>query len=501
MELPALTSSDSAAGRVLVVGAGIGGLACAHELRRRHRQVLVLEASGRPGGVIDTLELEGFRFETGPNAIARSARAFCELCVELGIAELWLHSAPEAKERYLWHQGALVPLPRSPLAFARTPLLSRQAKLRILREPLRRARLPATGDEPSLAAFFEERLGAEATRRLVGAFVRGIYAGELEQLGAESAFPRLFALVRAHGGLLRGLLVTRLRALLSRRRLPLPGPEVPRGTLLSFRRGLCTLVEALHGSLGEALRLEAPVRGLRRRETGWSVILEGGEELSGEAVVLCVPAPVAARLLAGLAQAGDTVPPSVVATLDGVEHAALTLVHLGCADAELPGRPRGFGYLVPPAAAARSDGMRDAGAPGVLGTIFASDLFPQRAPAGCFAVTSIYRTSDLETRERDGIVRTACADLALACGAAHAPRPRVASVQEWREVIPQYSLGHARRIGAAERELARALPGLFLGGAYTGGVSVDDVIARGRALARLAATGRGHQVRMTEALR
>lgn len=470
---------------MLVVGAGIGGLACGHELRRRHREVLVLEARERPGGVIDTVEVEGFRFETGPSAIARSARAFRELCAELGIAELWLPSAPEARERFLWHRGALVPVPRSPLAFLRTPLLSRQAKLGLLREPLRRARPPAGAEEPSLSAWLEERIGSEPTRRLAGAFVRGIYAGEIGRLGAASTCPRLFALAQAHGGILRGLLRSRLA---EGRRRPLPGPAVPRGALLSFRRGLCTLVEALQGSLGAALRLSAPAQSLRRTAGGWSVLLADGEALEGETLVLCVPAPGAARLLADLARTDAAVPASAVATLAGIEHAALTLVHLGFEEGELPGRPRGFGYLVPPDAGA--------GAPGVLGTIFASDLFPQRAPAGCCAVTSFYRTSDLGTRERDLLVRAACADLALACGARRAPRPRVAHVQEWRDVIPQYSVGHARRIGLLEAELARALPGLLLGGSYTGGVSVEDAIVRGRALARLAATGRSHEVRM-----
>src|SRR3989442_14707911 len=40
--------------RVIVIGAGIAGLSCAYELRRRGHDVTVLEASGRPGGHVRT---------------------------------------------------------------------------------------------------------------------------------------------------------------------------------------------------------------------------------------------------------------------------------------------------------------------------------------------------------------------------------------------------------------------------------------------------------------
>ena len=54
---------------VIVVGAGLTGLACAHELRSRGLRVLVLEATRRAGGVVGTGERNGFLFESGPNTI------------------------------------------------------------------------------------------------------------------------------------------------------------------------------------------------------------------------------------------------------------------------------------------------------------------------------------------------------------------------------------------------------------------------------------------------
>ncbi|HWC67481.1 MAG TPA: phytoene desaturase family protein, partial [Acidimicrobiales bacterium] len=52
--------------RVVVVGAGLGGLAAAAYLLRDHHQVTVLEATERPGGRVGLIERDGFRLDTGP---------------------------------------------------------------------------------------------------------------------------------------------------------------------------------------------------------------------------------------------------------------------------------------------------------------------------------------------------------------------------------------------------------------------------------------------------
>ncbi len=51
---------------VIVIGAGIGGLATAARLARIGYKVTLLEKNSRPGGRVSVLEEEGFRFDTGP---------------------------------------------------------------------------------------------------------------------------------------------------------------------------------------------------------------------------------------------------------------------------------------------------------------------------------------------------------------------------------------------------------------------------------------------------
>src|SRR5215468_487815 len=55
--------------RVVVVGAGLGGLACAVRLAGAGRQVTVLERAAEPGGCAGQLTCGGYRFDTGPTVL------------------------------------------------------------------------------------------------------------------------------------------------------------------------------------------------------------------------------------------------------------------------------------------------------------------------------------------------------------------------------------------------------------------------------------------------
>jgi phytoene desaturase len=55
--------------RVVVVGAGLGGLATALHLAGAGREVVLLEREHQPGGRAGRLEIDGFKFDTGPTVL------------------------------------------------------------------------------------------------------------------------------------------------------------------------------------------------------------------------------------------------------------------------------------------------------------------------------------------------------------------------------------------------------------------------------------------------
>jgi oxygen-dependent protoporphyrinogen oxidase len=221
---------------------------------------------------------------------------------------------------------------------------------------------------------------------------------------------------------------------LRRRATPdLPGPAVPKSALLSFPGGLQELVAALSSALGNRLRTDTLVQSIARSPEGWLVNVRGSEPLEATDLVLAVPARIAGELLAPCGS-----PSLSFETLDRVRHADVTLVHLGLARADVPGLPRGFGFLVPPSESAtdpsRARDPASGGSLRMLGTIFASNLFPGRAQEGFAAVSSFHASRDLEGLDDPGRVAVACEDLARALGLAHPPRPRVGVVQRGREI-------------------------------------------------------------------
>ncbi|MDY0050166.1 MAG: protoporphyrinogen oxidase, partial [Halothiobacillaceae bacterium] len=140
---------------VLVIGAGISGLATAYFLHRKGVPVRVLEAAPGVGGCVSTLRQDGWLIERGPNSTLDNTPALGELIRALGLEGAVLEANPLAKRRYVVRKGKTLALPGSPLDFLRTPLFSAMDKLRLLKEPF----VGRSEEDETLAAFVRRRLG------------------------------------------------------------------------------------------------------------------------------------------------------------------------------------------------------------------------------------------------------------------------------------------------------------------------------------------------------
>jgi oxygen-dependent protoporphyrinogen oxidase len=430
---------------VVVVGAGAAGLGAGAALFAAGRSVVVLDASAQAGGMMRSERIDGFLIERGPNTTRIPAGALT-LLQNAGLEPALLKASPESRERFLLRPSGLVPVPLSPLGFARTPLLSRAGKWRMLCEPFVRGR---DGAGESVAAFVERRLGGEVVDALLGPFLVGVYAGDERQLGAEAVFPALVSAEREGGSIVLGLL----------RRTLAGGPRGLPGTW-SAREGLGGLAALLARGLGPSLRLGTRARALVPEAKGWRVELEDGA-LRAAKLVLATDAAGAADLLGKLdADAAEL--------LRALPFAPVVSVALAL-DADATARaPSGFGFLVP----------RDLGLD-LLGALFMSRLFARRAPGGSELVTALIgglRWPGALDAPDDALLARVNQGLDRALGLRQAPR--ALAITRWPRAVPQPGPGHPAAVRAI-RERLRRFPPIALAGACWDGVALGEALASG----------------------
>jgi oxygen-dependent protoporphyrinogen oxidase len=442
--------------RVLVVGAGIAGLATAHAIRRgAERQgiplrVRVLESGSRPGGRLRTTRDAGWTIEWAASAIQGTEGAAWRVAEEVGLASERVIADPAASRRYLARGGRLHPIPTDPLAFLRFGALSPPARLRVLLEPLAARRVAR---DESVHEFGVRHLGREAATVLLGSVVRGVFAGDARRLSLDAAFPLLREMERKH----RSLLLAAGAAVRGKRGAP--NAAQARRTLWSFRGGMESLVEALARPLGAALELRAGVLSLTPRSAGgYEARLASGVTLEADEVVVAVPPAAAASLLRPL----DV---EVARDLAAIPTAGVAVVALGFPRESFRSPPDGFGFLVPPEEPIE-----------ILGALYESNLFPGRAPPERVLVRVMIggaERPDLSTRRDDELVALAMNALDRTLGLKHGPERTWVVRQE--AAIPQYAVGHRERMAGVSKRLD-ALPGITLTGNGYRGVSVPHLI-------------------------
>jgi oxygen-dependent protoporphyrinogen oxidase len=445
----------------VVVGAGAAGLGAAVELQARSRDVLVIDPADRPGGVMRTDHVGGYVIERGPNTFQVKAPMLASLRRD-GLDSGLQKASPASRLRCVYHEGRLVPVPMSPVALVRTPLLSGRAKGRLLLEPFLRR---GDGAGESVAEFVERRLGPEVVSNLVGPFLTGVYAGDENELGAEAVFGSLVGFERRAGSIVTG----GLAGLFGRR-----GPKGLRG-IHSGRNGLGPFARTLAERLVEPPALGTRVSGIRREGGEWlvSVAGAGGESrLRTRRLVVATPARAAAEILRGVS-------PAAADELEAIRYAPIVSAAVGVKPEDVASPIEGFGFLVP-----RAAGIR------LLGCLFMSQLFPGRAPAGHELLQCMIgglRWPEAVDLPDDVIAKQLRADLDRVLGLRG--DAEVVTMTRYTEAVAQPGRDHLRRVERIRAGL-RDQPGLALAGSYLAGVSVPDSFACGAAAARevLAAT-------------
>lgn len=438
--------------QVVVIGGGIAGLTAAYEYRRRHPgdSVTVLESSDRCGGKLRAIPFAGHSLDVGAEMVLAVVPDALELIEKVGLSKHLIHPSTTAASitvggrRHPIPAGTVLGVPASVDDLAGSDLFSPAALDRMREEPDRPGPL-LTRDE-SVGGFLRPRLGDELVDLLVEPLLGGVYAGRADVLSLRATMPALA------GALQRERSV--LRAAAAVRREPGAGP-----VFATLRGGLAQLAKALVDASSAQVRLGTTVRAVRREGSGFKIHCgptSAVTVLEADAVVIAVPAPNAARLLAPLAA-------PAAAALAGIPMASMAILAMAW-PAGQGSAPAGSGLLVPPAAG----GL-------VKAVTISSNKWSHLSEPGILVRASVGRVGEERSLQRTD------ADLLSTAGQEVAELldlrgpPSAGSVTRWGGGLPQYTVGHLDRV-ATVRSAVAEIPGLAVAGAAYDGVGVPACI-------------------------
>ncbi len=446
--------------KIAVVGGGIAGLALAYRLSNAH-DVTVFERETAPGGKIRSQNLDGYLFEWGPNGFLSNAAELSALVEEIGLGPELVEASAAAAKRSIFWDGALHALPAKPQQALGLDLVSWGAKLGALRELFVGRYVQSDPDrDESIYDFVARRLGPQFAERLISPALLGITGGDARATSLDAVFPRMRAMERDHGSLIRAAFASKRRP----------------GRLSNFgARGMARPIERLAERLGERLRTGARVLGVRDEGSHWELAVESDgvrDRFACDRAIFAIPAYDAAELLEPLDE-------RLGAELRAIGYAPMRVAGIAYRPQDVPIPLDGFGFLV-----ARNFGVR------ILGALFTSTIFPMQAPQGV-AYLRVFLGgaldpggAALDRAQAEAVVRT---DLRTTLGIT--AEPLLYHEYVWPRAIAQYGLDHRARVRRIEARLA-ALPGLDVAGNAFRGLGLGDNVRDALALAgRLDAQG------------
>lgn len=462
-----MTEQNKERKNVAIIGAGITGLSAAYYLQQAGHSAIVFEKGKRIGGAIQTSVEKGYLCEHGPNSLMVNDKRVADIITAAGLDPEVVIADAAANKRFIVHERKLHTLPSSPASFLTSPLFSFKAKARLLKEPFLAKREPEAGNE-AFADFVRRRLGQEILDKAAGPFVSGIYAGDPNRLATRHAFPRLFALEQDHGSIFKGIFKT--------------GREIKKGKgdtnrlakreVISFKKGMETLPKGIESILEEGTIFpETTLDSIKQNEKSkrWFINWKCANGSIGQGsfsdVIITVPAhkvddiPLEAKVLDSISK------------LQHLDYPPVTAMVLGFKRSQVTHPLDGLGML---------NSLNEKSK--MLGALFTSTLFPERAPSDHVSINVMLggsRTPD-NAKMSDSAMKASVMD-ELRRLLEIEGNPTFSHITRWQKAIPQLNLGYNTVLEQMEL-CERKFPGIHLAGNFRGGISVGDCITSGAKL-------------------
>ncbi len=460
---------------IVVVGAGITGLAAAWELTRTGPgiEVTVCDGAPRPGGVLQSEKIGEYLVEHSADMFSCEPEGAIELCRQLGIDGelLCTHEVQDKAFVGFGDQIAAVPkgfslmVPALEGPIRDWPFLSAEGKQRLLDEVNIRPRASDGQDDEDFRSFAVRRFGLEAFEKLIQPLVSGIYTADPKRLSMRATLGRFLDMEREHGSLIGAMQASRGAG----------GDASASGARYGLFRGPAggfgELVSALHDRLATTccFRLETAIESVARSGDRWCVVpmATGQVPIECDGVILATPARVAGGLLGGT-EFGE-----LTSELGGIEAASSAIVTMGIARADLQLDFSGFGIIYP-----HVDGGQ------VIAISFASNKFTGRAPEGKLLLRVFIGGAlqgELVDLSDEELVKIAIGQLDRSLG--YEGTPEFTRVVRWKDSMPQYHLGHVAKVDRIEG-LVGEVDGLELAGKSYRGVGIPACVQSGVAAAQ-----------------
>jgi oxygen-dependent protoporphyrinogen oxidase len=473
----------------IIVGGGISGLYAAYELKKKGFNVLLLEKNTVVGGTWNSVQYKTSVYELGPNTILSNSEELIALIEDLKMEDELLSTPLSSSKRYIYHHQRLIELSSNPLQLLNSGVLSILGFLRIFLEPFYHKAFTSFGcvisqsateptildlnTEESVKQFCERKFGFELTDVLVKTFLKGVWAGDISKLSANIALSNLVKLEKNSGSVFLGLIIHALKKEFRKKK-----------SILSFKNGLQSLTQKIADELSESLKLNTEVESILKvhhengegtevseHEQQYYLLKTNQGDFKAKSVIIASPAYVTAKLLADL----DS---KVSASLASIEYAPIALCAYVLPKSKFKKDLKGFGFL------SADDSIK------VLGSIWASELFPERnlddeylhiSFIGGALNTSIINAEIKDCEPSQEIWNELTTELSLIYKDwAKEPLGKedfeLLDIKVLDKAIPQLNLGHGKLIEDLQKQLRIDNPKIHLVGNYLKGVSIKDAL-------------------------
>lgn len=430
----------------IIIGGGLTGLVIAHKIKRHcpdHR-LLLLEKNNSTGGVIKSFSDNGYLAEYGPHGFLDNCTESRELLAETGLERECVRAPLKTFVRYVCINGKLMMIPQSPLKIITAPLVPWRDKFRVLGDLFKK---PLDG-EPTVAKWADYRFG-KALLPYVDAVFTGTYAGDYNRLKIDAVMPRARQLEFDHGSIIRGAVAAARQSRKNRGK----GERLHMPSMTSFPDGMQRLPDRLTEIVGtDQILFNTEVTGVKRSHGEWQVEADN-EQFQAANLVIALPVNAGLQLLESFGQA---------APLKYIPDAWIATVVFGFNQAALP---PGFGFLTPEQERRFT-----------LGTLFSSNMFPNRAPDGHIVFETLIggrRHPERLELDDETLITNALADVKGLLELP--PEPVYTSVLRPKGGIPQLESGYAELLNW-RNDVVKENDGLYVCGFGWEGIGLNDMI-------------------------